>query len=62
MEIKQTINDKQFYCLDCGEPFVWAAGEQLYYRDRDYEPPKRCGKCRMKKRQRQNENQDRSSR
>ncbi|MGH9942133.1 MAG: zinc-ribbon domain-containing protein [Pyrinomonadaceae bacterium] len=33
-------------CVDCGRDFVFSAGEQAYYRERGFTPPKRCRDCR----------------
>jgi len=43
------LPSKRIVCVGCGTPFVWASGDQLYYRDRGFDPPKRCEKCRAKK-------------
>ena len=33
-------------CVDCGEQFVWTAGEQLYFSERGLAPVKQCPRCR----------------
>jgi hypothetical protein len=33
-------------CVECGQEFVWEAGEQDYYRMRGFAQPKRCPLCR----------------
>jgi hypothetical protein len=33
-------------CVQCGEEFVFTAGEQKFYAERDLLPPKRCKECR----------------
>lgn len=39
--------DRGITCLDCGEEFVFTAGEQEFYAQRGFsEPPKRCASCR----------------
>jgi hypothetical protein len=40
-------------CADCGREFGFSAGEQDYYRERGYAPPKRCKDCREAKKARQ---------
>jgi CxxC-x17-CxxC domain-containing protein len=33
-------------CVDCNRPFVWTAGEQLFYSEKGFSnPPKRCKEC-----------------
>ncbi|MEA3403919.1 MAG: protein kinase [Armatimonadota bacterium] len=43
--------DKEITCA-CGRTFIWSAGEQEWYRDKGFDPPKRCPECREKKKQR----------
>ena len=43
--------DTTYKCKDCQSDFVFTEGEQSYYRDRGLAIPKRCGKCRLKRRQ-----------
>ena len=45
--------DKVIKCRDCGEDFVFTAGEQNFYKDRGFQhEPTRCRRCRDdKKRQ-----------
>lgn len=39
--------DKQFNCRDCGQEFVWTAGEQEFFASRGLiHPPSRCPACR----------------
>lgn len=41
--------DKTLTCRDCGQEFVWTAGEQEFYEQRGYtNPPSRCPACRAK--------------
>lgn len=42
--------DMTFNCIDCKEDFIFTEGEQDYYRDRGLAIPKRCEKCRLKRR------------
>jgi len=44
--------DKQIECLDCGQSFVFTEGEQEFFTEKGYTPPKRCPGCRAKKRAR----------
>ena len=47
---KDTPLDLEIDCVDCGKPFTWTGGDQLYFRDRELANPKRCMKCRKVKR------------
>lgn len=39
--------DKTLVCKDCGEQFVFTAGEQEFYASRDFKnEPQRCKPCR----------------
>jgi DNA-directed RNA polymerase subunit RPC12/RpoP len=39
--------DKTLKCADCGEEFVFTAGEQEFYAEKGFEnEPKRCPTCR----------------
>lgn len=40
--------DKTLVCKDCGEEFVFTAGEQEFYAEKGFQnEPVRCKKCRM---------------
>jgi CxxC-x17-CxxC domain-containing protein len=42
--------DKVIKCRDCGEEFVFTAGEQAFYRERGFQhEPTRCRRCRENK-------------
>jgi hypothetical protein len=52
----QTINGKQYddqemTCQDCGRPFTFTTGEQSFYDEKGFTPPKRCQPCRKANRQ-----------
>ena len=40
------MSDQTLTCRDCDQPFTFTAGEQTFYRERDYTPPQRCPACR----------------
>ncbi|HEX8180710.1 MAG TPA: zinc-ribbon domain-containing protein [Pyrinomonadaceae bacterium] len=44
--------DQQLMCADCRQEFTWSAGEQEYYRQKGFEPPRRCKPCREAKKAR----------
>jgi CxxC-x17-CxxC domain-containing protein len=40
------FKDKSLVCVECNREFVWTAGEQLFYHERDFKnAPKRCKDC-----------------
>jgi N-acetylglutamate synthase-like GNAT family acetyltransferase len=42
--------DRELKCVDCGNSFVWTAGEQEFFQEKGFtEPPKRCKACRQVK-------------
>jgi CxxC-x17-CxxC domain-containing protein len=47
--------DRDLTCLDCGQPFVFTAGEQEFYDRKGFrEEPKRCKPCRDTRKSRRN--------
>ncbi len=52
---KPVLEDTEILCIDCGNNFVWTAGEQMFYRDKGLQnPPKRCRDCKQAKNERLN--------
>lgn len=44
--------DKQLTCRDCGQEFVFSAGEQDFYAEKGFEnEPTRCPACRQARKQ-----------
>ena len=44
------FQDKNLNCVDCGAEFVWTAGEQLFFADKNFKnEPKRCKACKAKR-------------
>ncbi|MBW4027631.1 zinc-ribbon domain containing protein [Acidipila rosea] len=42
--------DKILKCADCGSEFVFTAGEQLFFHDKQFKnDPKRCKQCKGKR-------------
>ena len=42
--------DKILKCIDCGTDFVFTAGEQLFFHDKQFKnEPKRCKNCKGKR-------------
>lgn len=49
------MQDKTIVCKDCGNEFIFSAGEQEFYAQKGFEnEPVRCKKCRMAKKQNHN--------
>jgi CxxC-x17-CxxC domain-containing protein len=46
------FQDKTLKCVDCGADFVFTAGEQLFFHDKQFKnEPKRCKACKGKRSQ-----------
>ena len=45
--------DQHLTCADCGHDFVWSAREQEFYREKNFQQPKRCKPCKRARRERQ---------
>jgi|SRR5579884_147981 len=44
------FQDKTLKCIDCGGDFVFTAGEQLFFHDKQFRnEPKRCKACKSKR-------------
>jgi len=44
------FTDKVLRCVDCGSEFIFTAGEQLFFHDKDFKnDPKRCKQCKAKR-------------
>ena len=39
--------EKRLTCADCGQDFIFAKGEQVFFSDKGLAEPKRCKPCRM---------------
>ena len=47
------FDDRNIKCVDCGENFVWTAGEQVFFHDKGLKnEPKRCKGCKQAKNER----------
>ena len=38
--------DHVLVCIECQSAFTFAVGEQVYFEQHDFQPPKRCKPCR----------------
>ncbi|MGH9256755.1 MAG: zinc-ribbon domain containing protein [Vicinamibacterales bacterium] len=45
--------DQILTCVECRVEFVFSPGEQAFYAERGFTPPKRCSACREAKRERE---------
>ncbi len=54
VEMEQSSEtDRLIKCVDCGEDFVWTAGEQTFFHDKGLQnEPKRCKPCKQAKNER----------
>jgi CxxC-x17-CxxC domain-containing protein len=44
------FQDKVLKCIDCGSDFLFTAGEQLFFHDKQFRnEPKRCKECKTKR-------------
>jgi CxxC-x17-CxxC domain-containing protein len=44
------FQDKHLTCVDCSAEFIWTAGEQLFFADKNFKnEPKRCKSCKAKR-------------
>ena len=44
------FHDRTLKCIDCGADFVFTAGEQLFFHDKQFKnEPKRCKTCKTKR-------------
>ncbi|CAN5779943.1 zinc-ribbon domain containing protein [soil metagenome] len=50
------MSDQTLTCRDCGQQFVFTAGEQAFYQERGFTPPMRCQDCRSKRKADRNAN------
>ena len=44
------FTDRILKCIDCGAEFVFTAGEQVFFQDKQFKnDPKRCKQCKAKR-------------
>ena len=47
--IHMEFQDRVLKCIDCGSEFIFTAGEQLFFHDKQFKnEPKRCKPCKTK--------------
>ncbi len=50
IEYDSEFDDIAIDCIDCTGQFIWTAGEQSFFRDKQLQnPPKRCKECKKAK-------------
>lgn len=49
------MSDRSLTCRDCGNEFVFTAGEQDFYTSRGFSDPQRCPTCRQARKQQRND-------
>lgn len=49
------MSDRTLTCRDCGQEFVFTAGEQDFYTQRGFSEPQRCQSCRAARKQQRNQ-------
>src|SRR5690349_5034414 len=50
--LSMEFQDRVLKCVDCGAEFVFTAGEQLFFHDKQFKnEPKRCKACKTKRAQ-----------
>ena len=49
MKNKLNFDAKHIICCECNRPFVWTAGEQVFYYSKGLAQPKRCPSCRERR-------------
>lgn len=52
-DVEEEFEDAPILCIDCAQEFIWTAGEQVFFRQKNLlNPPKRCKDCKKAKNQR----------
>ena len=45
------MSEQRLRCADCGREFAFSAEEQRFFREKGFDPPKRCKECRQAKKE-----------
>ena len=45
------MSGQHLTCADCGREFTFSAEEQAFFREKGFNPPKRCKECRVAKKE-----------
>ena len=49
--MNKEYSDITLICKDCGKEFIWKAGEQRFYAEKELQTPVRCKDCRQARKQ-----------
>ena len=41
------MSEQRLTCADCGREFAFSSEEQAFFREKGFNPPKRCRECRQ---------------
>lgn len=53
-KVQTKMSDRTLTCRDCGNEFVFTAGEQDFYTSRGFSEPQRCPSCRQQRKAQRN--------
>jgi CxxC-x17-CxxC domain-containing protein len=48
-EMDEGLPDQTLSCVDCGVEFTFTGRDQAFYKERGFQPPRRCKTCRDKR-------------
>ncbi len=51
------MSEQRLTCADCGREFAFSAEEQAFFREKGFEPPKRCKDCRQARKEQRGGNE-----
>lgn len=46
------MEDREIQCVDCSNSFLFTVRDQEFYKENEFDEPKRCRPCREKKKKR----------
>ena len=47
------FEDKTLVCVNCNDEFIFSAGKQEFFAEKEFTAPKRCDKCIRERKQQQ---------
>jgi DNA replicative helicase MCM subunit Mcm2 (Cdc46/Mcm family) len=56
------MSEQRLTCADCGREFTFSAEEQRFFREKGFDPPKRCKECRQAKKEQRDAGRERGGR
>ena len=45
------MSDQKIQCVDCQHEFIFSEKEQEFFKEKGFETPRRCPKCRIRRRE-----------